>query len=278
MKLSILSGIFLLPAISFSQNIIVLPYLQDAYPTSIHILWETDSGEESIVEWGLTDTLGQTAIGISYTSNSGAQIHDVFITPLKRFTKYYYRVRTGNTVSAIFSFKTPPFASDRESFRMVAMSDMQRDGQFPNKFQEIVEDGVMTYLENEFGGEIIDNLALILIPGDLVQDGNNYASWRSTFFNPAENLFSQVPIYPVLGNHENNSPYYFLYFKLPENGTSGFLDHWWYKDHGNVRIIGLNSNGVYAGAAQLAWLDELLSATCTADSIDFVFCSITPSV
>ena len=37
---------------------------------------------------------------------------------------------------------------------------MQRDGSFPNKFQEVVEDGVIDYLENQFGGETIDNLAL----------------------------------------------------------------------------------------------------------------------
>jgi hypothetical protein len=181
---------------------------------------------ESIVEWGLIDALGNTAIGTADSSLKDARIHEVKIEGLARFTKYFYRVKTGTSISNIYTFKTPPFASDNESFRIVAMSDMQRDGSFPNKFQEIVEDGVIDYLADEFGGETIDNLALILIPGDLVPNGNNYASWENTFFDPAQSLFSEVPVYPVPENHENNSNYFFQYFKMPENGTAGFEEHW----------------------------------------------------
>ncbi len=39
-------------------QILVQPYLQDAEPNSIVIMWETTSGEESIVEWGTTEKLG----------------------------------------------------------------------------------------------------------------------------------------------------------------------------------------------------------------------------
>jgi len=121
---------------------------------------------------------------------------------------------------------------------------------------------------------LIDNLALVMIPGDLVSNGNNYGSWENTFFSPSENLFTQVPVYPVPGNHENNSAYFFQYFKLPENGTAGFEEHWWYKDYGNVRIVGLDSNGAFAGEAQLAWLEDVLDSTCASDSIDFVFAQL----
>jgi hypothetical protein len=257
-----------------AQTIKVQPYLQDASPNSIFILWETDSVSESIVEWGLTNALGNTAIGMANSSVNDAKIHEVKIEGLTRFTKYFYRVKTGTAVSTIYSFKTPPFASDQESFRIVAMSDMQRDGSFPNKFQEVIEDGVIDYLADEFGGETIDNLALILIPGDLVSDGNNYASWENTFFDPAQSLFSQVPVYPVPGNHENNANYFFQYFKMPENGTAGFEEHWWYKDYGNTRIIGLDSNNPYSNQEQLDWLDQILGMTCASDSIDFVFAQL----
>lgn len=257
-----------------AQSIKIQPYLQDASPNSIYILWETDSLSESIVEWGLTDTLGNTAIGTADSSVNDARIHEVKIEGLTRFTKYFYRVKTGTAISNIYTFKTPPFASDNESFRIVAMSDMQRDGSFPNKFQEIVEDGVIDYLADEFGGETIDNLAFILIPGDLVSNGNNYASWENTFFDPAQSLFSEVPVYPVPGNHENNSNYFFQYFKMPENGTAGFEEHWWYKDYGNTRIIGLDSNNPFTNQEQLDWLDQILGMTCASDSIDFVFAQL----
>lgn len=257
-----------------AQEITIKPYLQDASPHSIYILWETDSGAESLVEWGLTDTLGNHSEGISYASEGGTIIHEVQLAGLERFSGYFYRVRTGETVSAVYEFKTPPFASDNESFRLVAMSDMQRDGSHPNKFEEIVEEGVIDYLEEQFGESVTENLALVMIPGDLVVNGNDFNSWKNSFFNPAENLFSQVPVYPVLGNHEYNTSYYFSYFKMPENGTTGFEEHWWYKDYGNLRIIGLDSNSPFDGPEQLNWLDNLLTNTCAADSIDFVFAQL----
>ena len=257
-----------------AQTIKVQPYLQDASPNSIFILWETDAGEESTVHWGLTDTLGNMSVGSAQTSVGNAMIHEVKLENLERFTKYYYQVKTGNALSDIFHFKTPPYASDHEHFRIIAMSDMQRDGAFPNKFHEIVHEGVIDYLDSEFGGELVDNLALVLIPGDLVVTGTNYSQWENHFFDPSHDLFNHVPVYPVLGNHENNSTYYFQYFKMPENGTAGFEEHWWYKDYGNVRIIGLDSNGPFTNQEQLDWLNATLLNTCALDSIDFIFAQL----
>ena len=63
---------------------------------------------------------------------------------------------------------------------------------------------MITYLENETGGTITDNLALVMIPGDLVVTGSNYSQWKEHFFGPAQYLFNQVPVYPVPGNHEQH--------------------------------------------------------------------------
>ena len=227
-------------------QILVQPYLQDAEPNSIVIMWETSSGEESIVEWGTTEKLGKKAFGKAEDINfSDSRVHTVKLEGLKRFTEYYYRVKTGKTKSDIFQFKTPPFSSDEESFNIVAMSDMQYDSQHPNKFSEIVNQGVLQYLEKEHGGKLPDNLAMVMIPGDLVSTGSKYYQWKEHFFDPAQKLFAEVPVYPVLGNHERNSVFYFKYFSLPENGTPAYAEHWWYKDYGNTRIIGLNSNDGY---------------------------------
>lgn len=266
-------SIFLFDQLS-AQVIKVQPFLQDASPTSIFILWETDSNDESIVEWGLTSALGNSTNGIAYQTNGTSRVHEVQLEGLGSFTQYFYRVITGTAVSDTYDFKTPPHAAEHESFRIVAMSDMQKDNSQPNKFQEIVEDGIIDYFESEFGGNIIDNLALVMIPGDLVTTGNNYSSWEETFFTPAQELFKNIPVYPVLGNHEANTIYYFQYFKMPENGTLGFEEHWWYKDYGNTRIIGLNSNAPFSNQEQLDWLEDLLDETCPSDSIDFVFAQL----
>ena len=91
---------------------------------------------------------------------------------------------------------------------------------------------------------------------------------------PLTPLFSSVPLYPVLGNHEMNSDFFFQYFDLPKNGTQGFEEHWWYKDNSNVRIIGLNSNSAYRIQKQLDWLDNVLYLTSIDNSIDFVFAQL----
>ncbi|MEW2920921.1 fibronectin type III domain-containing protein [Muricauda sp. ANG21] len=263
----------------FAQNepqILIQPYLQDAEPNSITIKWETDSGEESIVEWGSTEKLGKKTVGMAYDINfSNSRIHEVKLTGLKRFTEYYYRVKTGKATSDIFQFKTPPFASDQESFNMVAMSDMQYDSQHPNKFSEVVNQGVLQYLQKEYGGKLPDNLAMVLIPGDLVENGSKYYQWKEHFFDPAQKLFAEVPVYPVLGNHERNSIFYFKYFSLPENGTPAYAEHLWYKDYGNTRVIGLNSNDGYRDLReQYQWLEKVLEETAKNKDIDFVFAQL----
>lgn len=257
-----------------AQEVSVRPYIQNAEPNSVYIMWETNDGEESVVEWGLSDQLGESTAGSMQTTQGGGNLHTVQLQGLERFTRYYYRVRTGSFVSDVYYFKTPPFASDNESFRFAAMSDMQRDGNNPTKWEEIVNDGVIAYLEDNFGSEISDELALLMIPGDLVDNGLNYNEWQNEFFGPASTLLSYVPVYPVPGNHELNTTFFFQYFNLPDNGTPGFEEHWWFKDYGNIRIIGLDSNFPFTNQAQLDWLETTLNQTCQDEDIDFVFAQL----
>jgi hypothetical protein len=134
-----------------------------------------------------------------------------------------------------------------------------------------VDDGVIAFVASEFGPDLADELAFVLVPGDLVANGNNYGHWKSQFFDEAQSLSQHVPYYPVPGNHEVNSPYFFQYFSLPENGTPGSLEHWYTKDYGNVRVIGLDSNtGFIVPQSQLEWLDDVLADTCSLAHIDFV--------
>tara|TARA_R110002051_G_scaffold64139_3_gene116813 strand:+ start:13557 stop:15143 length:1587 start_codon:yes stop_codon:yes gene_type:complete len=258
------------------SSFVVQPYLQNASPNEITIMWETSIGEESIVEYGETPKLGTKGKGIVFDINfSESRIHEVTIKGLKRFTEYYYRVKTDSLVSDIYQFKTPPFAGDNESFNLLAMSDMQIDHQHPDKFNEIVNKGIIPYLKSTYGNDVPDDLAMVLIPGDLVENGAKYEQWQNDFFKPAKNLFSEVPVYPVLGNHERNSAYYFKYFSLPKNGTPAYAEHWWYKDYGNTRIIGLNSNEGYRDSReQFAWLKSLLEETAKNEEIDFVFAQL----
>lgn len=260
--------------IAMGQSILVQPYLQDAEPTEMTIMWETSSGTQSLVEYGLSASLGSNTSGTAFTSSGSAQIHTVTLTGLAPATIYHYKTVTDAAESNIFHFKTPALASAEAETNIVAMSDMQQDGSHPNKFWEVVHNGVIEFVQDSMGPDLSEELAMVVIPGDLVATGSNYGSWKTTFFDPANPLFSYVPVYPVLGNHEQNTVNYFNYFQPPDNGTPGYEEHWWFKDHSNVRLIGLNSNSGYRIQAQLDWLDGVLADACTNDDIDFVFAQL----
>ena len=215
--------------------------------------------------------LGTVVSGTAVTGNGTSQVHTVSLSGLTPATRYHYRTITGAATSAIYEFITPALASAETGTNLIAMSDMQRDWSNPTVFNQVIQNGVMVYVQDSLGNDLPANLQMVIIPGDLVDNGLNYAEWESTFFDPQHPLFSYVPVYPVLGNHENNTSSYFKYFHLPDNGSVGYEEHWWFKDHSNVRIIGLNSNGAYQIAEQLLWLDTVLTDAAADTNIDFVF-------
>jgi len=260
--------------IAQAHEIQVHPYLQRAAPDSIYIHWESTGGTESTVEWGLSSGLGNSTTGSSQDGQAGSQNHSVQLTGLLPGTRYYYRAVTEDAVSDIHDFITPELTSSEESFRLVAMSDMQRSSANPDKFREIVEDGLITFLEDHHSSDLPAELQLALTTGDLVDNGWNYGSFADEFFAPGAALWSHVPLYPVPGNHENDSSYFFDYFNLPPNGSAGYLEHWWFMDRSNLRVIGLDSNGSYRIQTQLDWLVGVLDEACTNPDIDFVFAQL----
>jgi hypothetical protein len=265
--------------VGIAQNIVVKPYLQDASSTEITIMWEVDSIGNGEVNYG-PDLLEMNSIQQSFSaSGSGlSQIHTATLNSLIAGSKYYYKiVMTEGQSSQIYSFVTPYSHTSEMPTQLMAISDMQRDGSHPNKFQEIVEEGIIPIIYSEIGPSL-NELEAVVIPGDLVATGGIYDQWKDHFFIPSDSLFPYVPVYPVPGNHEYISgglPNFIKYFTLPDNAPAGLSDQCWYKDISNVRIIGLNSNsGTADQSLQLNWLGELLDSTCSTEHIDFVFAQL----
>ena len=270
----VLLCLFLLYGQVSAQEFVTAPYLQSPTPTSMWIAWETAGAGQARVEWGPTEELGETASGHSHAGPGDHRHHKVQLIELMPATRYYYRVSFAGLRSEIHYFTTPPEVDSEAPTRFVAMSDMQRDGGNPDKYRQIIEEGVIPVITAEHGNDLSRALSMALIPGDLVHNGDVYSEWADTFFAPGAALMAHVPFYPVPGNHERDSEYFFDYFHLPENGTAGFEEHWWYIDHSNVRVIGLDSNGGYRTPIQLEWLDEVLTDACATNHVDFVFAQL----
>ena len=209
MKLSFYS--LMLLTFLFPLEFVVEPYLQNATPNSIYILWETDSNSDSHIEWGTTISLVQLTEGTAFTNSGNSKIHTVLISDLDPDTRYYYRAITSGLISQIYDFITSPDPSSESSFKIVAMSDMQKDWSNSNKFNEIIHEGIIDFISEEYSDDLPGELQMVLVTGDLVDTGSNYSHWTDHFFAPSTPLFAHVPIYPVLGNHEANTGYYFNY-------------------------------------------------------------------
>jgi hypothetical protein len=255
-------------------DLIVPPYLQAPTPTTQWVLWISDTDTESAIEWGYTPELGHTATGTVDTDGLGL-VHSVQLTDLTPDSRVHYRVATDTTVSELASFRTAPLAGSETSFVLVAMSDMQRSDSWIGKFEEIVRDGVLPHVAETWPTqELPDTVAAVLVTGDLVDNGWFYQEWWDDFFLPASPLLQHVNVLPVLGNHEANTPLFFRYFRLPDNGTEGYEGHWWWVDHDSVRIIGLDSNDGYREQVQLDWLSTTLDDACDDPDLDFVVAQI----
>jgi len=257
-----------------AQDFHVAPYVQDTTPSRAWILWETSSGEESAVAFGTSMSLGERAAGTTQPSVGAIRLHEVELTGLLPATRYFYRAETGSAMSEIAHFTTPPARDADTPFRIVAMSDMQIDRANPDVYRQVVHDGIIDFATTTFGPELDTALAFVLVPGDLVDDGRLYESWATEFFAPGAALMANVPFYPVLGNHENDSEHYYRYFHLPANGSVEHPDQWWAMDYANVRVIGLDSNLFLLVGEQADFFEDAVREACTDDTIDFVFVSL----
>ena len=265
--LTLLSLALLLPLTAQAEGIVSGPWVQRVTRDEAWILWRGD--DDAVVEWGTDSGLSHD----SPVSTSSGEIHHARLAGLEAATRYQYRLRHDEGSTETFTFSTAR-ASAEAGFSFVVISDSQHDGSHPERLRETVEQGIVPWVQDELGAELDQALDLVLVVGDLVNDGWEEDQWRDEFIGQAQGLMTAVPFYAAIGNHEANSPLYFDHFLLPDNGSEGFPEHWWYLDRGNARIIGLNSNAPYTGETQKAWLAATLDEACGVEDIDFVFASM----
>lgn len=245
-------------------SMVVGPYLQSANPHHLWIVWETDGESESKVVWGLTHSLGSSSYGSSKVGQQKSRIHEVRLDGLNADTRYFYRVPEDPT---IYHFKTPPKKFQKKAFRFAVYSDNQDN---PTKHAELVERGIVKMMKG-YGPELTDQLAFVMVTGDIVSKGDRYSQYKERFFDPIQSISAFVPYYTQIGNHEWIPPLYLNYMHLPENGSSNFLERWYSFNYSNVHLVGLDTNGESQTEEQLEWLEADLETVCNDSSIDFTF-------
>jgi hypothetical protein len=232
------------PASSFY----ITPYLQNVTPSSITVMWETTEAVKGKVTYGEGDRSDYSA----YESKP-VKIHEIRLEDLKVGTTYNYRVSRrawkSNTPSSddtdfVASFTTAP-EPGTENWRLVVYGDNRSN---PDTHRGNVEQ-IMKLKPG-----------IILNSGDLVARAKEYDHWKAQYFDPMRGLAEYVPIFPCLGNHEQNADHYYNYSSVPDENGEVYYSF----DYANAHIISLNSNSRDApfarGEAQTEWLIQDLKA------------------
>ena len=255
------------PGPAWALKITKGPYLQWVTTSSIYVVWDQDVASKAEVRYGKTAALGSVT-----PSKSSGTHHEVPLQGLSPNTKYYYTVyQGGSKISPDLTLLTA--VNPGTAFRFVALGDTRSQAKEHAATISAVakETGVRFYLNT----------------GDLVSDGEVKSQWDE-FFTLESALISRIPLYPVLGNHDESdgkAPLYLQQFVLPTGSPDP--EEYYSFDYGNVHFVVLDGHVnvepwylcVLRGklfdecftADQVSWLDyDLYKASLNA-KIDHIF-------
>ncbi len=142
------------------------------------------------------------------------------------------------------SFKTPPVSG--EFFRFVVYGDTRTRH---NIHRQVIEDALK--MSPDFA----------IHTGDMVANGSSRGQWRE-FFDIENPLLRTVAFFPVIGNHEHNTPYFDDFFHEPKTYYSF--------DWGSAHFTMLDTDFGHAGGEpfwreQAAWMESDLGKAASKD-------------
>jgi len=181
------------------------PYLQAPGSNTMTIMWESPVNAPATLFYG-EGANPNTELRIikrtRYTSENSAlgdkityYIYHATLNNLKPGTTYSYYVQIGNTNTPIKKFRT--FNSDKTGF--IAYGDTRTN---PDTHKKLAQ---------HFKSFSPD---FILHTGDLVSHGARYNVWDREFFAPLKDVMDEIPLFPVLGNHDEKSDDFFNFFVM----------------------------------------------------------------
>ncbi len=228
-------------ALPAGPRFVVEPYLQYATRTSMTVMWETEEEATAVVEYGTTFPPKQ-----SVKVDKPLTLGEVQLTDLQPDTKYFYRVvcvdAEGRKLeSKPLTFSTAPGPDDAYSFAVIG--DTQRNPVITGKVAKLMWERRPNF---------------VLHCGDVVDDGAAKTQWTGDLFKPCHELFGRVAVFPCIGNHEKNHPYYYKYFSLPKP------EYYYSFRYGNAEFFSLDTNtrrDLTAKGEQYQWLEKALAAS-----------------
>ena len=237
-----------------SPEITKLPMLQDVRQHAMTLLWETHANLAlHAVEWGRSNVAENMLTVVETLQIDGTHfVQRATIPNLEPETRYVYRVRSGDSVSPTFTFRTAP----------------HRETPFAVAWWGDNHNGTVT-LKQHIANLTAHGPDLIAVAGDMVNSGNSLTEWHNYWFKPLEHLqlAQTTPVIFARGNHDGEHALAYAYSVLPGN------ESWFAFDYGNSRFIFLDSE-TPSGASpeQFAWLQAELSRPETQNAAFRIVC------
>jgi hypothetical protein len=250
----IFTTLLLLGSAATAQKLTRGPYLQWVTGGTIVVAWDQDAPSTPEVRYGLQQPLSQVS-----TSSASGTHHEVTLSGLQAGSIYTYAVYQGNKkLSAELSFRSAPPPS--APFRFLAFGDTRSDH--------------VEHQKQVYAMTLEQDVGFYVNTGDLVASGDVQSDW-DTFFTVEYPLISYVPLFPVIGNHDEDSGDYSLFAKhFVIKGSSPAPEAYYAFSYGNSRFVVLDSHvhvdpwylcilqgKLYDGcfkAGQLNWLKQEL--------------------
>ncbi|MBI4300461.1 MAG: metallophosphoesterase family protein [Chloroflexi bacterium] len=212
------------------------PYIQNATVDSALVCWEANVPHSGAVAYGTT-----TAYGSLSLADGRDRGHCARLDGLQAYTVYHYKVLAEETeLSSDATFKT--LAGPKSAkISFVAWGD--------NRTNHSIHRGLALQVKQAEPDFVIN-------VGDLVESGKRMSDWDA-FFEDEKELLLTAPLYPALGNQEEDSPLYFSLFALPGN------ERWYSFDSGPAHFVALDVvfSDYGPGSEQYAWLERDLRET-----------------
>jgi 3',5'-cyclic AMP phosphodiesterase CpdA len=223
------------------------PYVQGVTATSAVICWVGEEPAAGVVRYGKMPGLGREQVDAVIDNR-----HAVTIAGLDPGSTYHYRVEGSGASWMTGSFRTAP-SGEGSSFSFAVVGDSGSGGKGQLKVASLLR-----RLKPD----------LILHTGDVVYPAGEERHYVRRFFAPYEDIIKEVPIFPVLGNHDvrTGNGAAFLENFHPPLGSPGSTKRYYSFDWGDTHFVALDSelyHGDGGGKAeqQKAFLERDLAAT-----------------
>ena len=238
------------------------PYLQIGTPHSIIIRWQTNTGTDSRLCYGMDrSNLDQWIDSLSLKTE-----HEVTLKGLLPNTKYFYSV--GTTMEVLSSgndhyFITAPPTGTRKKSRIWILGDSGT-----SDYNAVsVRDAYYNLSENT-------HTDLWVMLGDNAYSSGTDAEYQTAVFNMYPKMLRKSVLWPAFGNHDGHSAnsitqtgVFYDIFTLPTNAEAGGLasstEAYYSFDYANIHFICLNSHDIDRSvtAEMCPWLQGDLAET-----------------